>query len=58
MWRLHPEPGSKVYAKGPHWRFCTDPTCELQHVTYEPFRPITGQEIDLSYLQPTNYRAK
>lgn len=55
MWRLHPEPGSKNYAKGPHWRYCTDTTCELEHVLYEPCRPITGQAIDLSHLPPARY---
>ena len=54
-WKLHPEPGSKLYAKGPHWHYCADEQCPLQHVTYQPFRPITDQEIDLSYLAPTNY---
>lgn len=57
-WWLHPEPGSKLYAKGPHWRVCEDPACTLQHVLWEPFRPITGQEIDLSNLTPTNFRGK
>lgn len=53
-WRLHPEPYSKQYAKGPHWRYCVDEQCPLQHVFWEPFKPITGQEIDLSYLpKPT-----
>lgn len=37
IWRLHPEPGSKWYRKGPHWRYCTDPACELEHFDYTPF---------------------
>ena len=57
MLRLHPEPGSKLYAKGPHWRVCDDAACSLQHVDYELFRPITGQEIDLGYLTPTDRKA-
>jgi hypothetical protein len=56
--RLHPEPGSKLYAKGPHWRYCTDDACPLQHVEWEPFLPITGQKIDLSYLKPTTYKTQ
>lgn len=55
---MHPEPGSKIYAKGPHWRVCEDEVCTLQHVVYEPFRPVTGQEIDLSYLEPTSWGQK
>jgi hypothetical protein len=41
-WRFHPEPGSKWYLKGPHWRYCTDLSCPAEHVEYEPFTPITA----------------
>lgn len=40
--RLHPEPGSKWYLKGPHWRFCVDESCLLEHVMWDPFRPIVA----------------
>lgn len=52
-WRLHPEPGGKLYAKGPHWSVCNDDDCPHEHVWWEPFRPIETQEIDLSHLAPT-----
>lgn len=39
-WRLHAEPNSKVYAKGPHWRYCDDQHCPLDHRTYDPFVPM------------------
>lgn len=41
-WRLHPEPGSKWYRKGPHWRVCTDQACGFEHVEWVPFRPIVS----------------
>lgn len=40
--RLHPEPGSKWYLKGPHWRYCVDTACPLEHVSWEPFKPIVA----------------
>lgn len=53
-WRLHidPDPRNRLYEKGPHWEYCHRPDCPLEHVTYEPFRPITGQVIDTSHLKP------
>jgi hypothetical protein len=39
-WRLHPEPGSKWFLKGPHWRYCADQSCDLEHVEYEPFKAM------------------
>lgn len=40
--RLHPEPGSKWYLKGPHWRVCDDGACPLEHVEWTVFRPIVA----------------
>jgi hypothetical protein len=45
-WRMHPEPGSKWYLKGPHWRVCNDQHCALEHVEYEPFQPIHSTITD------------
>lgn len=40
--RLHPEPGSKWYRKGPHWRVCDDTACLLEHVDWKPGYPIVA----------------
>ncbi|MCV7174797.1 hypothetical protein [Mycolicibacterium sphagni] len=53
-WRLHidPDPRNRLFEKGPWWEYCADADCTLEHVTYKPFYPITGQRIDLSHLRP------
>lgn len=43
--RLHPEPGSKWRIKGPDWRYCDDPDCELEHVEWRPFHPIVAERL-------------
>ncbi len=38
-WRLHLESEATKW-HGTGWRMCADPQCQLEHVEYEPFKPI------------------